>query len=273
MTDRVYRSEKPSAPAPNGGATTDNGRASTNGIAAPPQPSGKTQLYRPNPASHHRRRYHRQCRCTVCCCCFWTILALLILLLLAATAGVIFYILYRPHRREFSLLALRTRALNLTTDPSTASSHLSTSFNLTLWSRNANNHYFTFFYDPFDVTFLSGDVPVGNSSLPAFVSSPKNQTVFKSITVSASSGNLDTDSVKSLRSDLQRASGIPLRILMDTKVKAKAGKIQSKKVGIRVVCDGIKGVVAPKGKSPPVATLDGSQCKVYLRTKIWKFTF
>ncbi|KAK4792578.1 hypothetical protein SAY86_023013 [Trapa natans] len=277
MTDRVYPSAKPSAAAPNGGAAAVSSSVATKGTAAPPPPPGKTQLYRPyrpNSASQHRRRYRRRCRCTACCCCFWTILALLILLLLTATAGVAFYILYRPHRPEFSIMALRTKALNLTIDPSAASSHLSTSFNLTLSSWNPNSHYFTFFYDPFDVTFLSGVVPVGNSSLPAFVSGPKNQTVFKSVIVSASSSDLDTDSVKSLRSDLRRARGIPLIIHMDTKMKVKAGgKLQSKKVGIRVVCNGIKGVVAPKGKSPAVAALDSSQCKVDLRIKIWKFTF
>ncbi|OWM86567.1 NDR1/HIN1-like protein 6 [Punica granatum] len=275
MTDRVYPSAKPPAAAPNGGAPAVNGTAATNGTAPTSAAAAKPQLYRPyrpQPASH-RRRHRRRCRCTFCCCCFWTILMFLMLALVAATAGAALYVLYRPHRPDFSILALRTGTLNLTTDSTASSSRLSTSFNLTLSSKNPNSHYFTFFYDPFAVTFLSSDVPVGNSSLPAFVSSPKNETVFKNIIVRASAQDLDTDSVKSLRSDLRRSSGIPLRIQMDTKVKVKAGKLKSKKVGIRVVCDGFKGVAAPKGKSPAVATVTDADCKVDLRIKIWKFTF
>ncbi|KAJ6994686.1 hypothetical protein NC653_017478 [Populus alba x Populus x berolinensis] len=60
-----------------------------------------------------------------------------------------------------------------------------------------------------------------------------------------------------------------LKIEMDTKVKMKVGGLKTKKVGIRVTCDGIKGSI-PKGKTPTVAVTAKSECKVDLRIKIWR---
>lgn len=268
MTDRVYPSAKPptaAAPVP---------AAVTNGTSIPPT-ANKPHPYRPyRPQLAHRRRDRHRCPCTFCCCTFWTVLLLLALSLLAAIAGAALYVLYRPHQPTFSISALHATTVNLTgsaADPS--SSRLVTSFNLTLTARNPNSH-FTFFYDTFTVTFLSTDVFVGNSTLPPFSSSPKNQTVFRGVIVSTNLSNLDTDSLTALRADLKKSSGMPLKIQMDTKVKVQAGGLKSKKVGIRVTCEGIKGLVPPKGKkSPSVATVTDSKCKVDLRIKIWKFTF
>lgn len=83
---------------------------------------------------------------------------------------------------------------------------------------------------------------------------------------------LDVESVKSLRSDLKKKNGVPLKIELDTKVEVKMGGLKSKKVGIRVTCEGIKGSV-PKGKSPSVASVSHAKCKVDLRIKLWKWTF
>ncbi|KHN29719.1 hypothetical protein glysoja_016341 [Glycine soja] len=66
--------------------------------------------------------------------------------------------------------------------------------------------------------------------------------------------------------------GFPVEIQMDTKVKMKMDWLKSKKVGIRVTCDGIRGTV-PSGKTPAVASVVDSECKVDLRIKIWKFSF
>ncbi|GLT54195.1 hypothetical protein SLA2020_274140 [Shorea laevis] len=116
----------------------------------------------------------------------------------------------------------------------------------------------------------SGSVQIANGSIPAFTSNKKNETNFRAIL--AASTDLDTESVTSLRSDLKRKNGVPMKIQMDTKVKVKLGGLTSNKVGIRVTCQGITGI-APKSKSPSVASVSGSKCKVDLRIKIWKFTF
>lgn len=251
MSDRVFPSSKPA----------------TNGTAAPATKPPLRPPYRPQP--HHRR--HRTRRNYCCCCCFWTVLILLVLAFIVVIAGTALYVLYRPQRPAFSIPSLRIHRLNLTTNSDSSSNHLSALFNFTVTSKNPNSHL-TYSYQPFDISiFSSNDVFLGNGTLPAFTSPTKNQTVFKNVIVSGSN-ELDTDSVTSLKSDLKKKSGVPLKIVLDTKVKVKAGKLNSKKIGIRVTCEEFKAVV-PKGKSPSVAITDKSKCKVDLRIKIWKWTF
>ncbi|XP_010047342.1 NDR1/HIN1-like protein 6 [Eucalyptus grandis] len=266
MTDRVYPASKPAV---NGGA------APAPGIPAAPAKPQLYRPYRPQPAGHNRRRRRYEGpRCSFCCCCFWTVLLVLGLCLLAAIAGAAVYVLYRPHRPEFSVSSLRTATLNLTAAPDGSSTRLITLFNLTLTSKNPNSH-FTFAYDSFDVALTSSasnPVFLGNGSLPAFTSNEMAVTPLRAI-VSMSSQDLDAESVTSLRSDLKKKNGVPVKIQMDTKVMVSAGKLKSNKVGIRVSCEGFKGVVPPQGKSPSVATVSDSECKVDLRIKIWKLTF
>ncbi|XP_061374984.1 NDR1/HIN1-like protein 13 [Gastrolobium bilobum] len=253
---------------PNGNGAINGAAAATNGNPGPV----KSQLYNPNrqvyrPQSHYNRR-QRSHRNLCCCCCFWTILTVLAVALLAAIAGAAIYVLYRPHRPEFSITNLRIAKMNLTTS-SDSPSHLTTLFNLTLIAKNPNNHL-VFFYDPFTVTAFSDSVQIGNGSLTAFTSDKNNQTSLRAIL--SGSQDLDTDSLTSLRSGLKKKNGFPVEIQMDTKVKMKMEWLKSKQVGIRVTCDGIKGTV-PAGKSPSVASVINSECKVDLRIKIWKFSF
>lgn len=83
---------------------------------------------------------------------------------------------------------------------------------------------------------------------------------------------LDADSVSSLKSDLKRKSGLPMKILLDTMVIAKMDKLKSKQVGIRVTCEGIHGKI-PAGKTPAVASTANAKCKADLRMKILKWSF
>ncbi|KAK8558997.1 hypothetical protein V6N13_098598 [Hibiscus sabdariffa] len=226
--------------------------------------------YRPKP--YNRRHENRPRRNYCCCFCCWTILVILLLVLLGAMTGTVLYVLYRPQRPSFTVASLRIHRLNLTTAADSSSSHLSTLFNLTLSSKNPNS-YLSFSYDPFVVSCVSSssDVFVGNGALPAFVSDSKNDTIFKGVVVRTSS-DVDVDTVKSLRPDLKKKNGVSLKVEMDTRVMVKMGGLRSKKVGIRVTCDGIKGAI-PKGKSPSLAPVSAAKCKVDLRIKIWKWTF
>ncbi|GMY28869.1 NDR1/HIN1-like protein 13 [Fagus crenata] len=264
MTDRVYPSSKPTT------TTTAAATATTPGATATTKPQLR-QPYRPQPqyGNYHRRKSHRRNHC--CCCCFWTILILLALGLLAAIAGAAFYVLYRPQRPQFSISSLRIAKLNLTTDSSSSTSHLNSLLNITLSSKNPNSHI-VFFYDSFTLSVLSNSnsVQLANGSIPSFVSGKNNETNFRSVLTS--SRDLDTESVTALRSDLKRKTGVPMKVQMDTKVKVKMGNLKSKKVGIRVTCQGIRGV-APKSKSPSVASVSDAKCEVDLRIKIWKWTF
>ncbi|KAF5467985.1 hypothetical protein F2P56_012183 [Juglans regia] len=263
MTDRVYPSSKPTSI--NGTATA--GVNNTTTPAAPVKPQLR-QPYRHPPQYHnHRRRRSRRGLC--CCCCFWSLLVFLVVTLLVSIAGVALYVIYHPQRPQFSVTSLRISKLNLTTTAD-SSSHVSSLLNLTLFSKNPNSQI-TFFYDPFVLSCLSShSVQIANGSIPAFVSDKKNETTFR--TILAASRDLDTDSVTALRSDLKRKNGVPMKIQMDTEVKVKLGGMKSNKVGIRVTCQGINGV-APKSKSPSVASVSASKCKVDLRIKIWKWTF
>lgn len=78
----------------------------------------------------------------------------------------------------------------------------------------------------------------------------------------STSGELvDAKSVSELRSDLKRKNGLPLEIVMDTKVVVKSEKLKSKKFGIRVTSDGIHGF-GPKGEVPLIASTSDAKCRV-----------
>ncbi|XP_047307334.1 NDR1/HIN1-like protein 13 isoform X2 [Impatiens glandulifera] len=275
MTDRVYPSKANGAAATNG-TTAANGTAAANIPRA--FPATKSQFnnpnrhpYRPTPNTYRSRRGRRGC---FCLCCFWSILILLILLLLAAIAGCVFYVLYSPHRPSFSVNALRISQFNLTT-AADDTTHLAAAVNLSISAKNPNKKLI-FFYDLISITAqTSNNVVISNGSFPNFPSYTGNTTIIRSVLSTASSSEfvvVDADSVASLRSDLTKKSGLPLKIVMDTKVVVKMDAIKSKKIGIRITCDGIHGVV-PKGNTTEVASTADSNCKVDLRIKIWKWTF
>ncbi|WOG85581.1 hypothetical protein DCAR_0104772 [Daucus carota subsp. sativus] len=270
MTDRVY----PSATKPNGTATT-TAPAATNHhnhhqpLPVPPAKAPLRHPYRQNPP--HPAPRHRRSRRTHFCCCFcWSIFILLLLLTIAAIAAAIAYSIYRPQRPTFAFTSLKLSQFNLTTaaDDSTT---LTTKLNLTLSSTNPNKKL-TFSYFPIQISAITtSEVQIGQSSFTNFTSSPKNITYIHT-SLRSTSQVLDADSVASLRSDLKKKSGLPLKVLLDTKVVIKADNLKTKKLGIRIKCEGVH-VTAPKGKSASVASVGKAKCKVDLRVKIWKWTF
>ncbi|CAL5373955.1 unnamed protein product [Camellia sinensis] len=260
MTDRVYPSSKPTA----------NGTTNTAGVANLSFPATKGQLYnasrpayRPQPPRHHRRQ--RSCCCS---CCLWTTLILLLILLLSSIAGTIFWVLYRPHHPTFSLSSLQIPQFNLT--PSSSSSKLSSKFNLTINAHNPNKKL-EFLYDPISVSISADGVDVGDGSIPGFVHFRKNTTILRT-TIASNGQSMDSTSVSVLKSDLKNKKSLPMKIELDTKVKVKIGGLKTNKVGVRVLCEGIKAAV-PTGKKATVATTSNANCKVDLRIKIWKWTF
>lgn len=82
---------------------------------------------------------------------------------------------------------------------------------------------------------------------------------------------LDGNDAGKLKSSMKSKNGLPLKVNLDTKVKAKMGSLKTPEVGIRVVCDGIR-VVPPTGKKPATASTSNAKCKVDVRFKIWKWT-
>lgn len=252
MTDRVYPSAKP---LPN-----------ANAAANPSFPATKAQLYgatRPTyrPQPHHRRRSRRGCCCTFF---FWLTLTILVLLLLAGVAGTVFYLLYRPHRPSFTVTSLKLSYLNLT-----SSSTLNSRFDLTVSATNPNKNIL-FAYDPTAVTVLSGDVDIGDATVPAFRHPKKNTTLIKTSMVAAGHA-LSGDEASTLKGSMKSKKGLALKVNLETKVKATMGKLKTPKVGIRVSCDGIR-VSLPAGKKPATASTSNAKCHVDVRFKIWKWT-
>ncbi|CAH9076691.1 unnamed protein product [Cuscuta europaea] len=269
MADRVFPSAKP-----NGNATdTTHGGASTAAANAPkPKLHNPSRIpYRPVPMAN-RRIEHRRCNCRrfFCLCCFWSILTLCTLFLLAAIFGATFYVIYRPQRPAFSVWSLKISQFNLTTAPSDGTTRLSTKLNLALSAKNPDPKI-VYAYDPIALTAYAGQVAISNGSFPGFVSNPNNITVIHS-TLSMPSQLLDADSVSGLKSGLKKKNELPIKISMDTMVLVKLEKMKSKKVGIRITCEGMR-LPIPKGKVPGVGTTSNAQCTVDLRLTIWKWTF
>ncbi|KAI3803361.1 hypothetical protein L1987_31512 [Smallanthus sonchifolius] len=224
-------------------------------------PADKSQLYnstrpvyRPQP-----RRSSRSCCCS---CCLWITFTIVVLIVIAAVAGGVFYVLYRPHRPSFSVSSLQVSQFNLT-----SSNQLNTKFNFTVTARNPNKKI-VFYFNSVSVSIDSNGVDVGDGSIPAFVMPKKNTTKLRTI-VSTTGQTVDDNT--NLKSDLKNKKSLPLTIQLDTKVKVKIGSLKTKKVPIRVVCDGIK-FTAPSGKTATTATTSDVKCKVDLRIKIWKWT-
>ncbi|KAM0026906.1 putative Late embryogenesis abundant protein, LEA_2 subgroup [Helianthus debilis subsp. tardiflorus] len=290
MTDRVYPSSKPkpntttkttAAGGGGGGATTTPNRNI-------PPPPNKTQFnttttsnnrhpYRPNPTTTTHRRRRRSC---FCLCCFWLTLIILLLLLISTIAGCILYLLYHPHRPTFSIAALKISQFNLSTTSSDDTTRLTSKLNLTLSTSNPNKKI-TFFYDPFTITLQSHETQLANGSFPnSLTIKPNNITIIHS-QLYTTSLLLDPEIVTKIRSDLKKKSGMPLKLLLDTEVRVKIETLRTKKVGIRIECDGIHSLI-PKGggtgrnttaSSAVAATVTAAKCKLDLRIKIWKWTF
>nr|XP_043630813.1 NDR1/HIN1-like protein 1 [Erigeron canadensis] len=255
----------------------------------PPQPPPQTKNpnlnrhpYRPNPNIYHRNRR----KSYFCLICFWSILILILILLLATIAGCIVYLLYRPHRPTFAISSLKISHFNLTNNADDTT-HLTTNMNITLSTKNPNKKA-VFYYDPFAITCLTKDTHIANGSfINSFTSDPNNITIIRASLFSTSL-LLETSTSRQISSDLKKKSGLSLKITLDTEARVKIESLRTKKVGIRIECDGIHSQI-PKvsgggnggGKNktalvPPTAVaanVGEAKCDVELRIKIWKWTF
>ncbi|KAK4374246.1 hypothetical protein RND71_004923 [Anisodus tanguticus] len=261
MADRVHPSAKL------------NGNATNPTTKLPP----KNQIYNPNSIPyrptqttyHRHNRRHCSCRRCFCLCCFWSLLIISTILLLAAIAGAGFYFLFRPKPPSFSVTFVKITQFKLTTTDDDTT-RLTAKVNFTLSTRNPNKKLI-YNYDVVSLMVESNSVVLANGSFTGFNNGPNNITIIHS-TLSMVSQVLDADSISSLKSDLKRKNGLPLKILLDTMVIAKMDKLKSKKVGIRVTCEGIHGKI-PIGKIPVMASTTNAKCKTDLRMKILKWTF
>ncbi|XP_047312174.1 NDR1/HIN1-like protein 13 [Impatiens glandulifera] len=250
MADRVYPSAKPTA---SGGGEN---------VAFPPAkvlpPNATRPFYRPQLLRHRNRR-------SCCCrCCLWITFTIFLIVILAALSGVLVWFVYRPHTPHFSVSSFQVSELNI------KSSKLISKFNLTLIAQNPNKKI-VFFYDPTAISITSDGVDIGDGTLPAFTQATRNTTALRTVIGGSAARSIDDASAILLKSKLKNSGNLAVKIQLDTKVKVKMGALKTKKVAIRVSCDGINAAV-PVGKAAKTATVANVKCKVDLRIKIWKWT-
>lgn len=147
---------------------------------------------------------------------------------------------------------------------------LNSKFDLSITAVNPNKKL-VFIYNPITISILTNDIDIGDGTVPSFVHGKKNTTLLKAA-ITSSGGALDSASVSTLKTDMKSKNGLPLKIKLDTKVKAKMGGFKTPNIGIRVSCDGITATL-PTGKTAATASTAGAKCKVDVRVKIWKWTF
>ncbi|XP_028778735.1 NDR1/HIN1-like protein 13 [Neltuma alba] len=253
MADRVYPSAKP--------ATAVYGRARPSFPATKAQLYGATRpAYRPQPYLYHRQSHRRRC----CTFCFWFLLVILILLFLTGVAGIVLYLLYRPHSPSFTVDSFKLSYLNMT-----SSSSLNSRFELNITATNPNKKI-AFQFERISISVISGDVSVGDGRMPSFEHGKKNTTLLRAL-ITSNGAVLDGESASRLKADLQRENGLDMKVNLYTKVKAKMGRLKTPKVGLRVSCEGIRVTVPAAAKKQAMAATSGAKCKVHVRFKIWKW--
>ncbi|KAG6493279.1 NDR1/HIN1-like protein 6 [Zingiber officinale] len=225
------------------------------------QATGATRLaYRPHPAkARPSRRSSSRGFCCSCCLCFFVLLA--VLFVLATVSGGIFYALYRPRRPAFSVTSFRVVAFSIS-----SSGHVTSRFEVNVTSRNPNKKL-AYLYDPISISVVSGGADIGDGSFPAFAQDSGSVT---RLSAAASSAGQALDSATA--SELRRSSGggVPVVVEMETKAGVKIGGLKTKRVGMKVRCEGLS-VALPKGKKP-AAVSSGGDCAVEVRVKIWKWS-
>lgn len=134
-----------------------------------------------------------------------------------------------------------------------------------------------YYYDPFAITCLvSDDTVVANGTFNVpLETGPNNITIIRSA-LGSNAQLLELSTVELIRSDLKKKSGLKMKVLLDTEARVKVESFRSKKVGIRIQCEGVHSAI-PKvvnGTATAVAaTVTNAKCNVDLRIKIWKWSF
>ncbi|XP_074574637.1 NDR1/HIN1-like protein 6 [Curcuma longa] len=248
MADGVYPPSKPTTARPGGPPAFPPTKA---------QATGATRLaYRPYPAKAAPRRRRGLC----CSCCLFFVMLLTVLVILAVLAGGIFYAIYRPRRPAFSVSTLRVVSFNVS-----SSGHLTSRLDVNVTSRNPNKKL-AYLYDPITFSILSGGANLGDGSFRAFVQDAGSVTPL-SAPASTSGQELDAATASSLR---RNRGGVPVEVEMETKAGVKIGGLKTKRIGMKVRCEGLN-VALPVGKKAAAAS-PGGDCTVKLRLKIWKWS-
>ncbi|OEL19208.1 hypothetical protein BAE44_0019775 [Dichanthelium oligosanthes] len=256
MGDRAYAPV--SKPVP---VRATNGAANGGGGSGPPRPAPPSMLpggrvppppmYRPKPAQSRPppRRPPRSARGWCCVCCLWLTLVLVGLVFLCAIAAGVFYVVYRPRMPTFAVTSLRLAALNVSD-----SDALTSRIEFTVTARNPNDKI-AFAYGDIAASFSAdGGTDVGEGVVPGFLHAAGNTTVIRGA-ASATAATIDPVQADTLRSKKSHAMSAE----MDAKVGFQIGKFKSKRISVRVICNGFSAGLAKP--SPPPAPAPAPDAK------------
>ncbi|XP_078432045.1 late embryogenesis abundant (LEA) hydroxyproline-rich glycoprotein family [Wolffia australiana] len=237
-------------------------QVANSGGAPPVFPATKAQrygsalpAYRPQAPSRGRRRDRRGCGGR---CCAWAACAVLGLVVLAAVAGGVFYLVYRPRSPSFALTSARLTAFNVT-----AGGDLSSRVELTVTAVNPNKKV-GFVYGLVRIGASTGDVWLGEGSLPGFRHEPGAEKTLKTA-AAAAAAPLGSPAAAA---ELRKKTAVPLLVVLEAKAGAVVGSVTTKKIRLRVSC-AAADVAVPGGKAGGGSA--AVNCKVKLRIKIWKW--
>ncbi|ONK76549.1 uncharacterized protein A4U43_C03F29430 [Asparagus officinalis] len=214
--------------------------------------------HQPPPPPFRARQRQKNRSCTLF---LWLVLLLFALVFIFAIATGVFYVLYHPHRPDYSITSLRFVSFKL------SKNQLASSLNLTVIANNQNTKV-KFLYSPFSISATYDGVPIGDGYFPAFVHRTGNTTKLKAL-VEGTGRAIDERMTESLK----RKRSLRIKIEMETEVAVKIAGLKTKMIGVRIACAGIE-VAVPNGKKRLIPHSNSSKrCDVKLSVQIWKLTF
>ncbi|CAL4888698.1 unnamed protein product [Urochloa decumbens] len=228
-------------------------------------PPGGARKARYRPPQRHRRGSPCSCRRL---CCFATGLVLLALCL-ALAAACLAYLYYRPRPPSFHLHPLSPVRLRLPNSSASAVSAMDATVGVRAVSWNPNERV-AFVYGAGEgrvaLSDPDGDVALGWAPVAPFEHAPR--TVAAVAFVAAAKGVVVDEAVAARVRDRYRRRQQGFKVVVDTHVGVRVGKMRTGMVPVRMVCDG--GVMAPRGgEGGGGGGGPMSKCQVYLFRVRW----
>ncbi|AED92938.1 Late embryogenesis abundant (LEA) hydroxyproline-rich glycoprotein family [Arabidopsis thaliana] len=193
----------------------------------------KDQIYRvPPPENAHRYEYLSRRKTNKSCCrrCLcYSLSALLIIIVLAAIAFGFFYLVYQPHKPQFSVSGVSVTGINLT-----SSSPFSPVIRIKLRSQNVKGKLGLIYEKGNEADVFFNGTKLGNGEFTAFKQPAGNVTVIVTV-LKGSSVKLKSSSRKEL-TESQKKGKVPFGLRIKAPVKFKVGSVTTWTMTITVDC-------------------------------------
>ncbi|CAH2072230.1 unnamed protein product [Thlaspi arvense] len=193
----------------------------------------KDQIYRvPPPENAQRYEYlstqkPNRSSCRRCCC--YTLAALLVLLVLVALVVGILFLVFRPHKPQFSVSKVSAAGINLT-----SSSPISPLFKIKVRAQNVNGKLGLIYGEGTAAEIFYDGIELGNGEFPAFMQPAENLTLMV-----ATLTGLRIQLTSSLRQELtesEKKGKVPFDMRIKAPVKFKLGSVTMWTMNVLVNC-------------------------------------